>query len=377
MTQTTPCPILHFSFELGKQNWKLTFSDGSKKRMRAEIKAADRKACLEAVAAAKKRFELPENCKVVSCYEAGRDGFWIHRWLLSQQIENTIVDSASIEVNRRRRRAKTDRVDGEKLLLMLLRRMSGDNNVFKVVRVPNAEDEDARRPHRELERLAKERNGHTSRIESLLALHGLCLQPNKYFLANLEKARCWDGSKLPLELKQELIREYEQLELVKTQMREMEQARARRLAALSEGTEDNAQTRMFKLVAHLMRLRGIKDSAWVLVAEFFGWRKFKNRRQVGGLSGLTGTPYNSGESEREQGISKAGNRRVRALMVELAWCWLRYQPNSKISKWYAARYQSGTKRNKRVGIVAVARQLLVALWRYAEFGEVPEGATLK
>ena len=300
-----------------------------------------------------------------SCYEAGRDGFWLHRWLIAHGIDNIVVDSASIEVNRRARRVKTDRLDGDKLLAMLIRYGAGERRVWSVVRVPTAEQEDARRAHRELGRLGQERIAHINRIRALLVLNNRRV---KYVGGRLWQ-RWWTGhaQELAPQVRAEIERESARLLLVKKQMDTIEAAQREAVAA---GTEPQ--------VAGLAQLRGIGiSSGWVLVKELFGWRGFRNRREVAGCLGLTPSPYASGESETEQGISKAGNRRVRTLMVELAWSWLRYQPQSELSQWFNRRFAGGGKRLRRIGIVALARRLAIALWRYLEHGLIPQGAQLK
>ena len=263
---------------------------------------------------ARGRCQLAASAPVHSCYEAGRDGWWLHRWLRAQGIDNIVVDSASIEVNRRARRAKTDRLDGDKLLAMLLRHHAGER-VWSVLHEPTADDEDARRAHRELERLMHERIAHTNRIGSLLVLHNLRPQ---VIIGGRDWAAWWErhGAQVPPLLGAEIERESARLALVKQQIRALETARRQELA-------DDKQP----LVAQLARLRAIgPKSAWVLVKELFGWRRFANRRELAGCLGLVPTPYASGDSQIEQGISKAGNRRARALLVELAWKWLSLQP---------------------------------------------------
>jgi transposase len=280
-------------------------------------------------------------------------------------VDNIVVDPASIEVNRRARRAKTDRLDADKLLAMLVRHHSGER-LWSVLREPSAGDEDARRAHRELQRLTHERIAHTNRISSLLVLHNL--RPG-IVIGGRDWPAWWNGHReqVPPTLRAELERQAVRLKLVKEQVRAIEAARARELA---EGKQP--------LVAQLARLRAIgPKGAWVLVKEVFGWRHFANRRQLAGSLGLVPTPYSSGDSEIEQGISKAGNRRVRALLVELAWSWLRLQPGSALTRWFNRRFAGGGKRMRRVGIVALARRLAIALWRYMETGEIPAGARLK
>jgi transposase len=308
---------------------------------------------------------------MVSCYEAGRDGFWLHRYLLSCGIENVVVDSASIEVNRRKRRAKTDRIDVRKLMHKLLRYHGGEQLVWSVVNVPSEQAEDGRHLHRELEVLKKERTMHRSRLKSLLIQQGI-VAPNpssRKFLIQLETFRRWDGTELPADLKSRIIREHGRLRMVEEQIYTLNKERENRVAA--------ADNMSMQQVAHLMTLVGIgMNSSWKFVMEFFAWRDFKNGKQIGALSGLTPTPYDSGSSLREQGISKAGNERVRTLAVEMAWVWLRFQPQSKLSQWYLKRFAEGGKRMRRIGIVAMARRLLIDLWRYLEHGVVPEGARL-
>ncbi len=363
--------VLYMAIELSKKTWKLAFSDGVKRRQ-VTIEARNLDQLSEAIAKAREKFRLPPETPVRSCFEAGRDGFWLHRYLESQGIGNLVVDSASIEVNRRSRRAKTDRIDASKLLRMLQRYWGGEKQVWSVVRVPSEEEEDARRLHRELERLKKERGQHTTRIKSLLMLHGVALEVvgGADWAAQVAALQQWNGEPLGEDLRQELVREGVRLELVREQIRRLEQEQKRRIRESADP--------MVRKVAQLMELKAIGlCSAWVFVMEFYGWRRFTNRRQIGGLAGLTGTPYDSGEEVREQGISKAGNRRIRAMILEISWLWLRYQPGSRLSQWFNRRYAGGNKRMRRIGIVALARQLLVELWRYLDFGVIPEGARLQ
>jgi len=363
--------ILYIAFELSNSKWKLAFSDGSRIRHKA-ITAGNLAQLQVEIDLAKRKFKMIEDVRVVSCYEAGRDGFWIHRYLESQGIENLVVDSASLEVNRRKRRAKTDRIDVRKLLRMLLRYWGGEKQVWSVVRVPSETDEDARHLHRGLEDLNKERTMHRNRIKGFLVLHGIKVSnpSHKRFLEQLEKLRTWDGRQVPPDLKSTIIREYERLQMVEEQIRALEREKTERLK--------NPDTDSLQKVVKLASLYGIGSvSSWTFVMEFFGWRQFQNRKEVGALAGLTPTPYDSGKSLREQGISKAGNQRIRGLAVEIAWSWLRFQPQSNLSQWFMKRYANGGKRMRRIGIVAVARRLLIDLWRYLEYDKIPEGARLK
>jgi len=367
---TTNGRELHMAMELSNSKWKLGFGDGGVRVREKNIPARDLDALGEAISRAKKKFKLAEEARVVSCYEAGRDGFWLHRYLESVGIESLVVDSASIEVSRRKRKKKTDRLDVKKLLRMLIRHHGGEKDVWSIVRVPSARDEDERRLHRERGRLKQESTAHINRIRSLLVTHGIQLSKLRDLPTRLEEIRLWDGSPLPGELKGELEREWERLEQVWRQLSEVEGKQKKRV---KEKT-----TPKMEQVDQLMWLKSINVvTAWTLVMEFFGWRSFANRRQLGSLAGLTGTPFDSGEGDREQGISKAGNKRIRTLMIELAWRWLYFQPNSKLTLWYKQRFAHGSKRMRKVGIVALARKLLVDLWRYLEDGVVPEGAELK
>lgn len=361
--------VLYMAMELSNAKWKLGFSNGSRDRS-VTIIAGDWKALSRQIDLAKEKLHLPEDCPVICCYEAGRDGFWIHRMLEEEfGITNLIFDSSSIEVNRRKRRAKTDKVDVKALLRLLQRYLNGERKAVSVVQIPTPDEEDQRRFNRERERLIKEHSAHIARIKSLLIQHGVRTPIGRNFPEWLETIGDGLGNELGPNLKTELVREYERLQLVKRQIGELRQEQKRRIK--------EEKTKAMEQIITLMQLRGVgPQSSWILVMEFFVWRKFKNRRELAACAGLTPTPYDSGSSQREQGISKAGSRRVRSLMVELGWLWLRYQPDSKLSRWFHSRFGVG-KRFRRVGIVALARKLLIALWRYLEKGVVPEGAVLK
>jgi transposase len=364
--------VLYLSFELGRKEWKLAFTiaRGQKPRIRT-IAAGDLTAVKQEIALARQRWNLAADVRVVSCYEAGRDGFWLHRSLTSIGVDNVVVDSSSIEVNRRARQAKTDGLDVQKLLSLLLRYHDGESRVWSVVRVPTVEQEDGRQLSRDWEVLKKERTFHRNRIHSLLASQGVRLELKADFAERLESLILPGGSPLPTEMKLRLKREWERLELVERQLRELKKQRQEKVA-------EGGSVAM-RLIGQLVMLRAIGlTSAWVFVQEFFAWRQFRNRREIGALAGLVPMPYRSGESlNRDQGISKAGNVHLRSMAIEIAWAWLRYQPQSQLSLWFQQRYGPGTRRSRRVGIVAVARKLLVALWRYLEMGVIPEGAVLK
>lgn len=362
---------LFVAFELGWKEWKLAFTVGlDQKPVLRSMPARDLGRLEKEIARAKKRFKLARKARVVSCYEAGRDGFWLHRYLWASGIENQVVDSASIEVRRRRRRVKTDRVDGTKLVTMLVRREAGEQKVFSVVQVPSVEEEDQRHLHRELMTLKHERTRQVNRLKGLLASQGLRLSLQGDFEARLEAAQLWDGSPLPEGIRFRLQGEYERLVFVRHQITETEIERRR---LLRESTSKSIQQ-----VRDLGRLKGIGlNSVWLYVMEFFAWREFHNGKQVGSLAGLTPTAHQSGDEMRELGIDKAGNKRVRAMAIEIAWWWLHFQPQSELAQWYERRFGHGSKRMRRVGIVALARKLLIALWRYLDQGIVPAGAELK
>lgn len=359
---------MYIGFELSNSKWKLSFGNGSKIRMKT-IAARDISGLEKEIEIARQKLKIAEDAEICSCYEAGRDGFWIHRQLEALGIKNLVIDPASIDTKRRARNAKTDRIDAEKLLSCLIRYLNGEKRTFAVVHVPSAEEEDIRRVNREIKRLQKERTSHTNRIKSLLVLCGIIQEIGIGFLNDLELLRQWDGNPVPPNIKSEIIREYRRYELVKKHVEELEGKKKEILKSLGNGADK---------ALRLEQLKGVGPvSAWLMTFEFFGWREFKNVKQVGAAAGLTPTPHNSGDMVREQGISKSGNKRIRATMIELSWLWLRYQPESRITIWFNERFATAGKRMRRIGIVAVARKLLVALWKYLEKGMIPEGSILK
>ena len=363
-------PVLYLAIELSNASWKLAFTVGAGQKPRIRTIPARHVDLLAIeISKAKQRFGLPAKAPVISCYEAGRDGFWLHRYLVHRGIKHLVVDAASIEVNRRQRRAKSDNLDATKLVIMLIRWHLGETKLWGIVRVPTAADEDDRQLHRELIELKTQRTEHTNRIKGLLAGLGLSTHIDAELPQRLEELRQWDETGVPIGLRQRILREFDRWQLVERQIHDLEIERTKRIR-----TEETAQAEQ---VRRLLELRGIgENGAWLLVREVFGWRAIRNRRELASLAGLTPTPYDSGESRREQGISKAGNRRVRWMMVQLAWGWLRYQPTSELSQWYQRRFGNGNSRLRKIGIVALARKLLVALWKYLEGGEVPEGARM-
>lgn len=366
-----PSPTLYLAFELSNQDWKLGFTVGLGQPARQrKIAAGDTAALRHEIALARQRFGLPTDAAVLSCYEAGRDGFWLHRFLESEHITNLVVDSASIEVSRRSKQAKTDRLDVEKLLTMLVRYHAGETRVWRVVHVPSLAAEDHRHLHRQLLTLKAERTRYVNRIKGLLVGQGIHLDVDGEFLSRLPQLRLWNGAALPAGLVARLQREFSGWQFVHGQILELE---AERRTVLRTSQEP-----CIEQIRQLLRLKGIgENSAWLYVMEFFGWRDFHNRREIGALAGLTPTPFQSGADDHEQGISKAGNALIRAMAIEIAWGWLRHQPDSALSQWYQERFGAGSTRLHKIGIVALARKLLIALWHYLESGELPEGAALK
>jgi transposase len=364
---------VYIAFELSKANWKVgVLLPGSAKLRRFSVDGGDVTTLLARLASLRAKAErCGKPVRILSCYEAGLDGHWLHRWLADQGVMSHIVDPSSIEVSRRGRRAKTDRIDLEKLMRAFLAYLRGEPRVCSMLHVPSAEDEDRKRSSRERDRLLKEQTAHTNRIKALLFGQGIRdvmpLKPG--FIASLETMRTGDGRVLPTLLKEELVREHERLCLAHKQVAALEAQGKAELRAAAPGS----------VAAKIMQLIDLKSigviSGQKLVNEVF-YRSFDNRRQVGSYFGLTGTPYDSGESRREQGISKAGNSRARNLAIELSWLWVRHQPGSELTRWFRERVGDLKGRIRRIAIVALARKLMVALWRYLTTGLVPTGAVL-
>ena len=311
--------------------------------------------------------------RVACCYEAGYDGFWLHRVLEASGVACHVMEPASLQVDRRARRAKTDAIDLEGILRALIAFHRGETRVCRMVRVPSVAEEDAKRTHRERKRLIKERVGHVNRIKGLLVTQGIYdYHPERSDRRiELDSLLGRDGNPLPCALQREIEREIERLELVLKHLRAVEKERD---AVLAAAPKDDA---MACAIGHLARLRGIgPETATILVREIF-YRDFENRRQLASYAGLTPTPFMSGAVRRDQAISKSGNPIVRTAMIEIAWLWLRYQPDSTLSQWFIERVGVMKGRVRRIAIVAVARKLLVALWRYVTTGLIPTGAELK
>ena len=310
-------------------------------------------------------------CRTVLAYEAGRDGFWIARYLLAHGIEAQIMHPASIPVERRGRRAKTDRIDLDMLLRTLLAWLRGEPRVCSMVGIPSEAEEDLRRPERERERLVSERIALENRIENLLCLHGIAsFRPRlKKAMERLDELRSFAGTPLPPMLLEEVKRLMARHRVLSDQLKEIEAAREQMAMA-------SAPDRTVQQIQMLARLFGLGLATATGLAREVFCRSFPDRRAIAGFVGLTGTPFNSGGSEREQGISKNGNPRVRRILMQLAWRWLRFQPDSALSCWFVERTGGAKGRIRKIMIVALARKLLVALWRYVETGELPAGARL-
>jgi transposase len=365
---------LYASLELSKSKWVVTInSPGSEKFSRHLVEGGDGAGLIDLLSRLRAKAEQRSGApvKAVVIQEAGLDGFWIHRLLIANGIESHVVDAASIAIPRRHRRAKTDSIDGETLLRTLMAWARGERRVCAMVRAPSPEDEDRRRLTRERGTLLKERIQHTNRIKGLLSCQGVRgynpLRRDRF--ERLEALRTGDGRELPPMLKAEIRRELDRLAQVTTQLAAVE--RARDALVRTEAEERNNPADL------LLKLKGIgPEFASLLWLEAL-FRSFGNRRQLAAYGGLAPSPWQSGSIEREQGISKSGNRRLRKTMIELAWLWLRHQPDSALSRWFRARVGAAKGRVRRIAIVALARKLLVALWRFVTQGVVPEGAVFK
>jgi len=365
---------IHIAFELSKSKWALgVMMPGAEKMSRYRIDGGDVAGLSILLAKLKtKAGRLGKPVRILSCYEAGLDGHWLHRWLTAHGVVNHTIDASSIQVSRRARRAKTDRIDLALLMRAFLAYLRGEPDVCSVVRVPTPEDEDRKRRTRERERLVNERTAHTNRITALLLGQGIrdVMPLKKNFLCDLDQLPTGDGRPLPPHLKDEIRREHERLLLAHKQIKELE---AQNVAAHQAPVPHSVEAKAVQLA----QLRGIGVLiAQVLANEVF-YRDFKNRRQVGSCVGLTDTPYDSGASRRQQGISKAGNHRARTTAIELAWLWLKHQPDSELTRWFNARVGNVKGRIRKIAIVALARKLMVALWRYLETGLVPVGAVMR
>ncbi len=360
-------PVLYVAFELSRQTWKLAMTSGfGVAPMVRTVSSGDWTAVANTLAAGRQRLGVPATARVISCYEAGRDGFWIHRALTARGIENRIIDSASIEVNRRARRTKTDRLDAIKLVAMLVRVSYGEPRVWRDVRVPSVAAEAARHVSRERSALVQERTRLINQLRGWLALWGSQL-PRQRWDGWWTEVRDWAGAVLPAPFQARLARAHARWVLVAEQIAELD---AQQRQAVQTAAPASA-------LAQLVQLKGVATtSAAVLLDEGLVWRAFRNRRQLGGLLGFAPAKYDSGDLQRDRGISRAGNPRLQATMIELAWQWVRWQPSSALTQWYHVHFGSRA-RARKLGIVALARKLFIALWRWATAGVLPTGAVLK
>jgi transposase len=370
------CGTIFIAIELSRRSWLVTLHSPDRGKMsRHKLEGGDHAGLLSLIDRERSRAAraLGAVPAVASCYEAGYDGFWLHRLLLAAGITNYVFDPASIAVDQRARRVKTDRIDGEKMLRTLMAYLRGEPRVVQIVRVPSAEQEDARRASRERDRLVKEQTAHTNRIKALLRLLGMAVgnPRRRNWLGWLATQRDWQGQAVPPQVMSEISHEHARLMLVR------ERLDALAKVAPAQTDPSPAAVQMAERSELLLRLKCLGPAfATTLTHEVF-YKDFRNRREVGSYFGLTPSPWQSGGIDRDQGISKAGNPRARCAAIELAWLWLRHQPDSKLTQEYRRRTLDASKRIKRVAIVALARKLVVALWRYLTTGLVPEGAVLK
>ena len=359
---------LYVAFELSAKEWKLAMTSGFGIDPWVQtMRTGDLKKVTQLLARGRARFGLASEAAVVSCYEAGRDGFWIHRALLTLDVSNQVIDSASIEVSRRARQAKTDRLDALKLVRMLVRYWAGEHQVWRTVRVPSEADEAARHGSRERSTLVKEQTRLVNQIRGWLATWGAKL-PRHCPAQWWTRVTTWCGEALPPPLQHRIAR----AEARRTVL-------AEQIAALDAQQRARAATAAVASPAwRLLQLKGVAAATTsILLEEGLVWRDFRNRRQVGGMLGFAPTPHQSGDVAHDQGISRAGIAPLQAISIQLAWNWLRWQPTSALTQWFERRFAHAGKRARRIGIVAVARRLLILLWRYATSGVVPAGAQLK
>jgi transposase len=381
-TAVTPTAVagevvrIFLALELSRSSWLVaSHTPAADKISRHKLAAGDIDGLLALIERLRTRVEQKtgQPVQVISCYEAGYDGFWLDRKLKAEGVINHVMDPASIQVDRRARRVKTDAVDADALLRALMAFCRGERKVCSMVRVPTRDEEDAKRLSREREQLIKERVRHVNRIKGLCATQGIYdyqpLKANR--LERLDELRTGDGNPLPDRLKNEIRRQLERLKLLLELIETVEAERDAVVKADKPASEADRRIRA------LAKLKGIgPEIATVLYNEVF-YRQFANRRDVAAYVGLTPSLFASGDLRHDQGISKAGNPRARATMVELAWLWVRHQSGSDLTGWFLTRVSGIKGRIKRIAIVALARKVLVALWRYLETGLVPTGAMLK
>jgi transposase len=364
------------AIELSHKSWLVTMHSPDRDRIsRHKVGSGDHAGLLALIDRVRERAAgaLGAAPAVVSCYEAGYDGFWLHRLLLAAGITNHVFDPASITVEQRARRAKSDRIDGELLLRTLMAYCRGEPRVVRIVRAPSAEQEDVRRQSRERDRLTEEQTAHSNRIKALLRLVGIAVgNPRRRdWLKWLAAQRDWQGQAVPARMMVELTREHQRLMLVRQQL----DALTRATAAPEELAPAAAE--MAQRKQRLFQLKSLGPVFATSMVDEALYKDFRNRREVASYFGLAPTPWQSGGTAREQGISKAGNPRARQKAIELGWLWVQHQPDSVLTQWFRQRTVNASARIKRIAIVALARKLIVALWRYLTTGLVPAGAVLK
>lgn len=374
MTSTThpmesTLATLYVALELSTKEWWLTMSPAPRARpRRVRVRVGDRDGLAGALRAARLHFGLADAAPVVSCYEAGRDGFWPHRLLTALGVTNLVVDSSSIELPRRVRPVKTDRIDGEKLLRLLLRHGGGERGLWQVVHVPSRAMEDARHANRVRTMLQVERTRYRNRLHGLLMLHGVRLRLDAQFPARLARATDWAGVPLPPGVQARLLVVWRVLATIDRERLQARAAEARRVRPTAAA---------LTVAQRLVRLRGVAARSAIVLADELWSRDIRNRRELGGLTGLVSAPHASGTRHVDQGLTRGGLPHVRHTAVQLARCWIRYQPDSGLSQWFRARFGGRGVVAYRIGIVALARRLLIAIWRYVTLGQVPAGALLK
>lgn len=365
---------VHVAIELSVSSWLVAARlPGAEKSRLHRIEGGDTTALLALIRELRSRASarLGRVADVACCFEAGRDGVWLHRLLMAHGVAAYVLEPTSILVNRRARRAKTDRLDAEGMLRVLAAWLAGDRQVCSMVRVPTPDEEDAKRPHREREHLVQERLRIESRIEALLFTQGIRGRPSlRSWARDVAELRTGDGRTLPPLLRTELDRLRRRLVLALELIREVE---SERTAALAAAADDG----VVQKITALERIRGIGPNfAAVLVREVL-YRSFANRRQIASYVGIAPMPYQSGGMDRDRSISRAGNPRARTALIQLAWLWLRYQPTSALAIWFCERVGTLQGRTRRIAIVAMARKLLIALWRYVEAGVMPDGVEIR
>jgi transposase len=369
-TNNASRPVVYLAIELSASSWVVACRQPMNEKIKMHrMEAGDCEALLALISDQRRKAvaALGVDVIVASCFEAGRDGFWLHRLLLAHGVINHVVEPTSILVTRRARRAKTDRLDAQGLLRVLAATFTGDHDACRVVNVPSVADEDAKRPHREREYLVQERVRIENRIAALLATQGVSKRPSlRSWEADLNALQTGDGRSIPPLLKAELNRLRRRLVVTLDMIREIETERQQ---ALEVQNDDASQT-----IGALCKIRGIGDNFAAVLTREILYRSFQNRRQLASYLGLAPTPFQSGGMDRDRRINRAGNSRARKTLIQLAWLWLRYQPESGLAQWFRQRVGALQGRTRRIAIVAMARKLLIAIWRFATLGIVPEGA---